>query len=60
MKTPQVAALPGMTPLGMKQQAERAAAKPLRPAQPQEPCDVGLFSDDSKQVDLIDLVRQSR
>ncbi len=24
---------------------------------PQKPCDVGLFSDDAKQVDLMDLLR---
>jgi hypothetical protein len=57
MKTPQVAALPGMSPLGMKQQAERAAAKPLRPTKPQEPCDVGLFSDDPRQIDLEDFLK---
>lgn len=58
MKTPQIAALPGMTPLGVVPIAVRKAAQPLRPSKPQEPCDVGLFSDDSKQIDLIDMVRQ--
>ena len=34
---------------------QRAAA-PMRPSVPQKPCDMGLFSDDAKQVDLEDLL----
>ena len=33
--------------------AKRQAAAPLKPNKPQEPCDVGLFSDDARQLDLI-------
>ena len=55
MKTPQVPALPGMTPLGLnKPYAQVMAEKPLKPAKDQKPCDVGLFSDDAAQLDLVD------
>jgi hypothetical protein len=64
MKTPQVNALPGMTPLGVMNPlsvdqvtlAKRAAAAPLRASKPQASCDVGLFSDGAAQVDLCDLL----
>lgn len=36
--------------------ARRLAAAPLKPSAPQEPCDVGLFGDGVKQLDLVDLV----
>jgi hypothetical protein len=29
------------------------AAAPIKPAKPQKPCDVGLFSDDADQIDLV-------
>lgn len=29
------------------------AAAPIKPAKPQKPCDVGLFSDDADQLDLV-------
>jgi hypothetical protein len=32
---------------------QRRADKPLRPTQEQLPCDVGLFSDDADQTDLL-------
>jgi len=35
--------------------AKLKAAAPLRPAKPQAPCDVGLFSDDAAQMDLIEM-----
>jgi hypothetical protein len=35
----------------------RRAAAPLRPAVDQRPCDVGLFSDERDQADLVDLAR---
>jgi hypothetical protein len=55
MKTPQVPALPGMTPLGIKPYAQILAEAPLKPKANQEACDVGLFGDDAKQLDLIDI-----
>lgn len=58
MKTPQIPALPGMTPLGLKPYAQVKADQPLRPAADQKPCDVGLFSDDAAQSDLVDLLRK--
>lgn len=27
---------------------------------PQKPCDIGLFSDDAQQVDLVDYIRAKR
>lgn len=35
--------------------AKLKAAAPLRPAKPQAPCDIGLFSDDDDQMDLIEM-----
>ena len=29
------------------------ANSPLKPAKPQEPCDIGLFSDEKDQLDLV-------
>jgi hypothetical protein len=35
--------------------AKVKARAPLRPKKPQEPCDVGLFSDDHLQLDLVEM-----
>jgi hypothetical protein len=35
--------------------AKAKAAAPMRPAKPQKPCDVGLFSDEADQMDLIEM-----
>ena len=53
MKTPQVEALPGMTPLGIKPYAQILADKPIMAPKPQQPCDVGLFGDAHKQTELF-------
>ena len=45
--------LPGCEP-DLAGALQRKADAPLKPRKPQEPCDVGLFSDENKQVDLID------
>jgi hypothetical protein len=37
--------------------AKQRASEPLRPNKPQAACDVGLFSDDARQIDLEDLLR---
>jgi hypothetical protein len=37
--------------------AQRRADAPLRPAKPQARCDHGLFSEDARQGDLVDLAR---
>jgi hypothetical protein len=37
---------------------QRKADAPLKPATQQEPCDVGLFGDESKQVDLIEALKR--
>jgi hypothetical protein len=31
------------------------AAAPIKPAKPQKPCDVGLFSDEADQLDLCEM-----
>ena len=61
MKTPQIAPLPGMAPLGVfsprnadeKIIAERTWRAPMKPKAEQKACDLGLFSDDSKQRELF-------
>lgn len=66
MKTPQVPAMPGMVPLGLTRPlsrdlaelAQRKANAPLKPAKPQAPCDIGLFSDDANQLDLIEMFQE--
>jgi hypothetical protein len=35
--------------------AQVAAEKPMKPAKAQEACDIGLFSDDAAQLDLVDV-----
>ena len=35
--------------------AQRKADSPLKPSKPQLPADVGLFSDESSQLDLIEM-----
>ena len=35
--------------------ARLKAAAPMRPDKPQKPCDVGLFSDESAQLDLVEM-----
>jgi hypothetical protein len=61
MKTPQIAPMPGMSPLGVlnprnvdeRTVAERKWQAPLKAPAEQKACDVGLFSDDSKQQELF-------
>ncbi len=62
MKTPQIAPMAGMTPLGLKMPAkatdektiaDRKWSAPLKPKAEQKACDLGLFSDDSKQSELF-------
>jgi hypothetical protein len=64
MKTPQVAAMPGMAPLGFMRPAardqaalaQRKANAPLLAPKPQAACDVGLFGDEAAQIDLIEML----
>ena len=65
MKTPQIAPLAGMTPLGLTNSlqqdqaaiARRKAAAPLKPTAPQLPADHGLFDDAARnQLDLVDML----
>lgn len=38
--------------------AKQLAAAPLRPRKPQNPCDIGLFSDEADQLDIAGLFRE--
>jgi hypothetical protein len=40
--------------------ARLKAAAPMKPNKAQEPCDIGLFSDSSSQLDLVTLANQAR
>lgn len=62
MKTPQVPAMPGMSPLGFKEPkratnektiAERKWQSGLKPNAEQKPCDHGLFGDEHLQAELF-------
>jgi hypothetical protein len=59
MAKPKQIKVPGTEPLTSAEMAKRQAAAPLRPIVAQKPCDVGLFSDNAAQVDLIDMLRRS-
>lgn len=37
--------------------AEREWHAPLKPPKSQKPCDVGLFSDDAAQLDLVEMLQ---
>jgi hypothetical protein len=50
--------IPGTEPATQRALAERRAALPLKPKADQRPCDIGLFSDESAQLDLVDLARK--
>jgi hypothetical protein len=36
------------------------ASAPLRAPKPQQPCDIGLWSDDARQIDLLDLTARTK
>jgi len=38
--------------------AERKWRAGLKPAKPQRACDIGLFSDDAAQLDLVEMFHQ--
>lgn len=50
--------LPGFAPITDAERAQRRASQPLKPKADQRPCDVGLFSDERAQLDLVDMARQ--
>lgn len=50
--------LPGFEPITDAELAQRRASQPLKPKAEQRPCDVGLFSDDAAQSDLVEMARQ--
>jgi hypothetical protein len=42
---------------GRRRAAQRKADAPMLAPKPQQPCDVGLFSDDARQTDLTDFLK---
>lgn len=46
--------IPAISPL-----VQRRAAQSMVPDKPQKPCDIGLFSDDAAQLDLVEMARKS-
>lgn len=38
----------------------RLAAAKLKPSREQQPCDVGLFSDEASQTDLVDMANRRK
>lgn len=50
--------IPGAEKIGQGEQAQRRADKPMRPTKAQKPADEGLFGDESKQTDLVDMARK--
>lgn len=51
--------IPGAEQIGQGEQAQRAADKPLKAKVAQKPLDIGMFGDESKQTDLMDLAQKS-
>lgn len=51
--------LPGCGRVPPAELARRVARAPRKPRKPQAPCDIGLFSDDSTQIDVADLLNAS-
>lgn len=57
--------LPGQAELlgcepNISNSTRRLNAAPLKPTKPQKCCDIGLFSDDARQVDLEDFTKGRR
>lgn len=52
--------LPGTERASDAALARRRALAPLKPRAAQAPCDVGLFSDAGRQIDLCDLLQPGR
>jgi hypothetical protein len=51
--------LPG-TAAAIAVHLQRKTDAPLLAPQPQRPCEIGLFSDDAKQLDLVRLAKAGR
>lgn len=52
--------LPGCGDATQRELAERRAREGLKARKPQNPCDMGLFSDTAAQVDLVDLIAKTK
>ena len=51
--------LPGAERISLADVAKRRANAPLVPKAPQKPCDVGLFSDEADQLDLVEMFQDA-
>lgn len=49
------AVLPGAERVTEAHIARTRALGPMRPKKPQKPCDVGLFSNEADQLDLVEM-----
>lgn len=49
-----------LNPLALDQKtvAERKWQAPTKAPKPQAPCDIGLFSDDANQLDLVEMLQE--
>jgi inorganic pyrophosphatase-like protein/conjugative element/phage-associated large polyvalent protein len=59
-RQPEQAELAGTGPISDAELAQRRADQRLKAKADQQPADQGLFSDDSKQTDLVDMARAAR
>jgi hypothetical protein len=50
------AVIPGAEQISL---ARLKARQPLRPTKAQKPCDIGLFSDEADQLDIVDMFMDS-
>jgi hypothetical protein len=47
------------TPADMAGMLRRKAEAPILAPKPQKPCDIGLFSDEADQLDLVEMFQDS-
>lgn len=52
--------IPGAERISDGDLAKRRAATPLKAKVPQRPADIGLFSDERDQLDLVDMAKAVR
>lgn len=50
--------IPGAERLTDRQIAERKAQEAMRATKAQKPCDIGLFSDEAVQIDLVEMLQE--
>jgi hypothetical protein len=50
--------IPGADVIPSAEMAQKRALEPLKPTKPQLSCDVGLFSDEHLQLDLVEMLQE--